>query len=171
MSSGITATNLAGMGYSNYTFANSANGKKHSISEADIAKNDYGVSNLSNALNSLDFSSDMDGMTTVDNYAKAHYLASQTTAFNSTSNNVDFSTLTGTMSSYAKTAYAAAKKGLTSSPVSLYSVTTAASTANSDYTYSLLSSSLSSGSTALSAYRNYLGTSTYYPGSLLSTVA
>lgn len=172
MSSGITATNLANINYSSYAYANSANGKKYATSKAGAAKNDFNVSNLTNALSSLDFCPDNDGITTVDAYAKAHYLTSQTSVYNGASDSVDFSTLSGTASSYAKTAYTAQKKDLySSSAVNLYSIINASSSARSAYQTAALNSKYSSGSSAIGAYGKYLSTSAYSSGNFLSTVA
>lgn len=137
----ITAASLASMEYNIYSLANS-NSQARSIDD-NLTKSLYNVSDLSNALNSLNNPVSLDEITTVDDFAKNSYMLSQSQLYNS-SGTLNTRLTAGTVDNYYNLNYLAQSSNLTESNIDLSSIINIQETAADSALTSSLSNKIGS---------------------------
>lgn len=166
----ITATNLASLTMRSYLLSQNAAAQRYAQNEADLSKKLYGVSNLSNALKSLNFAANNDGILNVGEFANYRYLQSQSPVYEIASNAADKGNVFGGVEAYAKSSTLAARLGMTIGPINLYGVRGVSSFAKRAYTTYAVNSYYSAFFNK-DSYKSYIKNSIYNIGNLLDFYA
>jgi len=155
----MTVDSMAQSYYNQYTFSTSQTATQNAVDSSTISKSDFNISNLTNALDALDTTENVNPYTTnLDQYVQSSFNESQLSQYSTLSSLASSTTSalnsSGSLDNTVSMAYMKNKLGLSSSSFNIYSVLSPTSTAELDSLSTSASSKTSSDS--VSAYQNFL---------------
>jgi hypothetical protein len=156
---GMTVDSLAQSYYNQYNFLNSQTNQKNTVDPSSVSENDYGVSNLSNALNVLNDTESANPISTnLDKFVENSYELSQLPEYNTLNGMISDSgnplNIAGSVDNSISANYMQNILGLNSDTFNINSVSTPTATSQMELTSAAITQNYDSSTD--DSYQNFL---------------